>query len=43
MNLVEEIGDNIKKIKFHFSEEGHENIENLVEQEKLKFLNDRKT
>ena len=41
--LAEEIGDNFKKIKFHFSEEGHENIENLIEQEKLKFLNDRKT
>ena len=41
--LVEEIGDNFKKIKFYFSEEGHENIENLIEQEKLKFLNDRKT
>ena len=41
--LVEEIGDNFKKIKFHFSEEGHEDIENLIEQEKLKFLNDRKT
>ena len=41
--LVEEIGDNFKKIKFYFSEEGHEDIEDLIEQEKLKFLNDRKT
>ena len=41
--LVEEIGDNFKKIKFYFSEEGYEDIEDLIEQEKLKFLNDRKS
>ena len=39
--LVEEIGDNFKKIKFHFSEEGLGNIQSLIEVEKEKFLNEK--
>ena len=39
--LVEEIRDNFKKIKFHFSEEGLGNIQSLIEVEKEKFLNEK--
>ena len=42
-NVVDDITDNYKKIRGHFSEEGHEDIENLIEQEKLNFLEDRKS
>ena len=40
-NAVEDIADSFKKIKFYFSDEGYEDIENLIEQEKLKFLNEK--
>ena len=39
--LVEEIEDNFKKIKYHFSKEGLEDIQSLIEVEKEKFLNEK--
>ena len=40
-NVVDDISDTYKKIKGFYSDEGHEDIERLIEEEKLKFLNDK--
>ena len=34
---IEDIEDKFKKIKLHFSKEGHEDINNLIEEERLRF------
>ena len=34
---IEDIEDKFKKIKLHFSKEGHEDINNLIEKERLRF------
>ena len=40
-NVVDDISDTYKKIKGFYSDEGHEDIERLIEEEKLKFLNEK--
>lgn len=38
--VVDDISDTYKKIRSFYSDEGHEDIERLIEEEKLKFLNE---
>ena len=39
-NVVDDISETYKKIQGFYSDEGHEDIERLIEEEKLKFLNE---
>ena len=39
-NVVDDILETYKKIQGFYSEEGHQDIERLIEEEKLKFLNE---
>ena len=39
-NVVDDISETYKKIQVFYSDEGHEDIERLIEEEKLKFLNE---
>ena len=39
-NVVDDILETYKKIQGFYSDEGHEDIERLIEEEKLKFLNE---
>ena len=40
-NVVDDISETYKKIQGFYSEEGHQDIERLIEEEKLKLLNDK--
>ena len=40
-NVVDDISDTYKKIRSFYSKEGHQDIERLIEKEKLKFLNEK--
>jgi hypothetical protein len=40
-NIIDDMSDKFKKIEGHFSDDGHKDIDRLIEQEKLKFLNEK--